>query len=166
MLSLALEPSGFGAVLGVDDGRSGRRPSPPCWHRCGSRAAAPLQSYSSEWQFLPQRIVAIAPTPPAREAPNGMVAVPGGPFVFEVTGIEIEGENRIGLDVQYPWEDSPRSGHHHLLSMKPFYIDQYPVTNAEFKEFLDATHYHPADDHNFLRDWPAEALRRAKRASR
>ena len=34
-----------------------------------------------------------------------------------------------------------------------FYIDQYPVTNAEFKKFLDATHYHPQDDLNFLRDW-------------
>ena len=28
-----------------------------------------------------------------------------------------------------------------------------PVTNAQFKKFLDATHYHPADDLNFLRDW-------------
>ena len=34
-----------------------------------------------------------------------------------------------------------------------FYIDRHPVTNAEFKKFLDATHYHPKDDHNFLRDW-------------
>ncbi len=34
-----------------------------------------------------------------------------------------------------------------------FYIDRTPVTNAEFKTFVDATHYHPKDDHNFLRDW-------------
>jgi formylglycine-generating enzyme required for sulfatase activity len=27
------------------------------------------------------------------------------------------------------------------------------VTNAQFKEFLDATQYHPKDDQNFLRDW-------------
>jgi formylglycine-generating enzyme required for sulfatase activity len=27
------------------------------------------------------------------------------------------------------------------------------VTNAEFKKFIDATHYHTKDDHNFLRDW-------------
>ena len=32
-------------------------------------------------------------------------------------------------------------------------IDKFPVTNAEFKKFLDATHYHPQDDVNFLRDW-------------
>jgi gamma-glutamyl hercynylcysteine S-oxide synthase len=27
------------------------------------------------------------------------------------------------------------------------------VTNAQFKKFLDMTHYHPADDLNFLKDW-------------
>jgi iron(II)-dependent oxidoreductase len=28
-----------------------------------------------------------------------------------------------------------------------------PVTNAQFKKFLDSTRYHPKDDLNFLRDW-------------
>ena len=37
--------------------------------------------------------------------------------------------------------------------MAPFYIDKYDVTNAEFRKFLDATHYHPKDDQNFLKDW-------------
>ena len=32
------------------------------------------------------------------------------------------------------------------IHIKSFYIDKYPVTNAEFKKFLDATHYHPQDD--------------------
>ena len=57
--------------------------------------------------------------------------------------------------MQYPWEDAPRRGHRHLLTIKPFLIDRYPVTNAEFKKFLDAAGYHPKDDHNFLRDWHA-----------
>jgi len=52
-----------------------------------------------------------------------------------------------------PWEDSPRRYHEHVLEMKPFWIDRFPVTNAEFKKFIDATHYHPKDDLNFLRDW-------------
>ena len=42
---------------------------------------------------------------------------------------------------------------HTAMHIGSFYIDKYPVTNAEFKRFLDATHYHPADDHNFLKDW-------------
>ena len=48
---------------------------------------------------------------------------------------------------------SPRRYHEHKMHITPFYIDKYPVTNAEFKKFLDATHYHPADDLNFLKDW-------------
>ena len=29
------------------------------------------------------------------------------------------------------------------MHVASFYIDKYPVTNAQFKKFLDATHYHP-----------------------
>ena len=55
--------------------------------------------------------------------------------------------------MQYPWEDSPRRFHEHTIEIKPFFIDKYPVTNAQFKQFLDATHYAPHDRINFLRDW-------------
>jgi formylglycine-generating enzyme required for sulfatase activity len=116
-------------------------------------AARPLESYSKEWQFLPQRIVEIALTAPTTSVPAGMVRIPGGAFEFNVSGIEIEGSDMKGVDVQYPWEDSPRRGHRHRLTMPAFYIDKYPVTNAEFRRFIEATHYHPADDHNFLRHW-------------
>ncbi len=82
------------------------------------------------------------------------VMVPGASeYTFEVSGIEIEGGDDIGVDVQYPWEDSPRRHHSHRLAIKPFYIDRYPVTNRQFAAFLKATNYHPADGHNFLRDW-------------
>ena len=47
----------------------------------------------------------------------------------------------------------PRRFHEHKMQIRPFYMDKYPVTNAEFKKFLDASHYHPQDDLNFLRDW-------------
>jgi formylglycine-generating enzyme required for sulfatase activity len=65
----------------------------------------------------------------------------------------IEGGNDVGVDVQFPWEDAPRRYHLHKMHVKPFYIDKYPVTNSEFKKFLDASGYRPRDDHNFLRDW-------------
>ena len=39
------------------------------------------------------------------------------------------------------------------LHIDSFWMDRYPVTNAQFKKFLDAAHYHPKDDLNFLRDW-------------
>jgi iron(II)-dependent oxidoreductase len=116
-------------------------------------AARPLSSFSNEWHVLPQHIVPMPPTKPAVAAPPGMIYIPGGRFSFRVSGIEIEGGNEEGVDVQYPWEDSPRPHHNHEMDVKPFYIGRYPVTNAEFGKFLDATHYHPEDDHNFLRDW-------------
>lgn len=37
--------------------------------------------------------------------------------------------------------------------MKPLYMDKYPITNAEFKKFLDATHYQPEDGIDLLHDW-------------
>ena len=64
--------------------------------------------------------------------------IPGGDYLFKVQGIEIEGFDDIGVDVQYPWEDMPRRFHEHRMTVKPFYVDKYPVTNTEFKKFMDA----------------------------
>jgi formylglycine-generating enzyme required for sulfatase activity len=119
-------------------------------------SARPLSSYSSEWKFLPQKIVEIPRTQPASQAPEGMVRIPAGKFLFKINGIELErGEehNDVGVDVQYPWEDSPRTHHSRVMQVEEFFMDKYPVTNSQFKKFLDATHYHPKDDGNFLRDW-------------
>jgi formylglycine-generating enzyme required for sulfatase activity len=118
----------------------------------------PLASFSKEWKTLPQQVTPIAATRRATTAPDGMVKIPAGDFQFEVHGIEIEGMNDEGADVQYPWENSPRRYHSKLLHMDAFWIDRYPVTNAQFKSFLDASHYHPADDHNFLKDWVGDAF--------
>jgi gamma-glutamyl hercynylcysteine S-oxide synthase len=82
-----------------------------------------------------------------------MIKIPAGDFRFKVQGIEIEGFDDVGVDVQYPWEDSPRRYHEHVMNVKSFWIDKYPVTNEQFKKFLDATHYHPKDDLDFLLDW-------------
>ena len=92
----------------------------------------------------------LRPPSPPHAAPAGMVKIPEADFEFQSAGIMIEGGNDVGVDVQYPWEDAPRRYHLHKMHIKSFYIDKYPVTNAEFKKFLDATHYHPHDDHNFL----------------
>jgi hypothetical protein len=51
----------------------------------------------------------IEATQPAAQAPAGMIRIPcTSEFAFEVHGIEIEGGDDIGVDVQYPGEDSPR----------------------------------------------------------
>jgi len=121
--------------------------------RMKTLTATPLASLADKWTFLPQQMVEIESTKLAPGAPSGMIKIPEGTFHFQVRGIEIEGLNNIGVDVQYPWEDSPRRYHDHTLHVKSFWIDKFPVTNQEFKKFLDTTHYHPQDDLNFLRDW-------------
>lgn len=150
-LSFPIEAEGYGAILAMPG-----EPAAEMRALMGKMAAMtekPLAGFSHQWQFLPQTMVRMEPTQPAAKAPEGMVRIPGGAFDFRVRGIEIEGDANIGIDVEYPWEDSPRRFHDHVMTVKPFYIDKYPVTNKQFKDFLDATHYSPKDKGNFLRDW-------------
>ncbi|MGD0089182.1 MAG: SUMF1/EgtB/PvdO family nonheme iron enzyme, partial [Planctomycetota bacterium] len=150
-LAFEIEGRGYGAVLALAAAQT-----PPDVERLLARMAelsrVKLSSLSAEWKALPQTVVEIAPTKAVKAAPEGMVAVPAGKFRFLVAGVEIEGGDP-GVDVQYPWEDLPRKKHDKELDIKAFYIDRFPVSNAEFKKFLDATKYRPDDDHNFLRDW-------------
>jgi formylglycine-generating enzyme required for sulfatase activity len=149
-LSLDIEAHGYGAVL-----------ASPALTPTGQELLAQmrklaergLSTYSAEWRFLPQNLLAMPVAESAKGASTGMVKIPAADFEFRVTGVEIEGGNDIGVDVQMPWENSPRRHHSQLMRVKSFYIDRYPVTNLDYKRFLDATHYHPKDDHNFLRDW-------------
>lgn len=151
VLSFSMEAHGYGAIMVLhgnpDSGVAA------LLTQMKAISARPLSSYSNEWRPLPQTLVDTKPTKAAASAPQGMVKIPGGDFDFKVEGIEIEGHNDAGVDVQYPWEKDARRFHNHRLAVKPFYIDKYPVTNAQFKIFLDATHYRPADALNFLKDW-------------
>ncbi len=151
VLSFQLEAHGYGALL-----KTSRAPDDAIKKlmvRMKELTAKPLASYSHERKVLPQELVPISASKPPSGSPADMVKVPAGDFRFGVEGIEIEGMDDIGVDVQYPWEDSPRRFHDHPMEVKSFWIDKYPVTNAQFKKFLDATHYHPQNDLNFLRDW-------------
>jgi gamma-glutamyl hercynylcysteine S-oxide synthase len=151
-LSLDIEGRGFGAVLAEDQNPPGGSLT-SLLASMAERSRRPLASYSREWKPAPQTMVESKATKSASAAPFGMVMIPGGDYDFKVHGIEIEGGNDPGADVQYPWEDSARRYHHHQLHLHGFYMDRTPVSNAEFKKFLTATSYHPKDDHNFLRDW-------------
>jgi formylglycine-generating enzyme required for sulfatase activity len=151
LLSFALEAGGYGAIVASDGD-----PGPgfaALMVKMKAMTARPLSSYSSEWHDEPQTLVEIKPTNPVSAAPDGMVRIAGGDFDFKVSGTEIEGHNDAGVDVQYPWELSARRFHEHHMTLKPFFMDKYPVTNAQFKKFLDTTRYQPADALNFLKDW-------------
>jgi formylglycine-generating enzyme required for sulfatase activity len=101
--------------------------------------------------LLDERVYEIAPGTPrlisskektssVAETPKDMVLIPAGSFKFHTT----HGDDFIS----YPSynEDS-------VYQMSSFYMDQFPVTNRQFEQFLQATHYEPADTANFLKDW-------------
>ena len=71
---------------------------------------------------------------------KGMVKIPAGSFTFKTT----HGDDFI----RYPNYNNGKK-----YEMKSFMMDKFPVTNAQFKEFLDATKYQPADTANFLKHW-------------
>lgn len=150
-LSFDIEGLGYGAVLATGDELPNRVRT--LIQFMAERLRRPLAEYSQKWRPVQQTIVDIPPTKPASVAPPGMVRIPGGDFDFRVRGIEVEGGNDPGVDVQYPWEEVPRRFHQHRMRIDDFYIDRTPVTNAAFGKFLAATKYHPKDDHNFLRNW-------------
>ncbi len=72
---------------------------------------------------------------------ENMVWVPGGKYHYHATHRFREGGFIL-------FDEGPR-----LIEMSGYYIDPYEVTNAAFKQFIDATAYQPAIPHNFLRHW-------------
>ncbi|WP_250628312.1 formylglycine-generating enzyme family protein [Pinirhizobacter soli] len=152
VVAFPMEGAGFGAVFAIEPGVAvddldaflgGMR----------LLASTRLDSLSSQWRSLPQSIVDIAATRPAATVPEGMVAIPAATFDFVVGGVEIEGQSWEGNDVQYPWETSARRNHRHRIEIPAFHIDRTPVTNAQFKAFLDQSGWKPRDRHNFLHHW-------------
>lgn len=119
----------------------------------------PLERLSAEWQYAVQRILPIAPTAPHTSVPEGMVAIPAGDFRFAVSGVEIEGggnnlySNPYGVDVQYPFEPHPRRFHVQFVHVSPFVMDRYPVTQANYSAYLQATGTLPSDTWHYLANW-------------
>src|SRR5687767_12589536 len=46
------------------------------------------------------------------------------------------------------YDEGPRQ-----VEMLGFSMDRYEVTNADFRQFIEATGYTPDEPHNFLRHW-------------
>jgi formylglycine-generating enzyme required for sulfatase activity len=101
--------------------------------------------------LLDEKIVEIIPgtprlisqylkTPGAASVPAGMVKIPTGKFVFKATN----GDEFI----PYPKDNQGKT-----FDVPAFYMDKHPVTNKQFKTFLNVTHYVPKDTANFLKHW-------------
>ena len=88
--------------------RSNRRPTPAyqaLMTKMKAIAAQAAGELFARVESSAATIVPIAATKAASGSPAGMVKIPARHFLFRVHGIEIEGFNDIGVDVQYPWED-------------------------------------------------------------
>jgi iron(II)-dependent oxidoreductase len=79
------------------------------------------------------------PTKRSSDIPQNMVLVPGMLFEYNVTTNEDF--------MPYPDVNGKTT------DVDSFLIDKYPVTNAEYYEFIIKTGYRPADTARFLRHW-------------
>lgn len=153
-LSFLMEGKGFGAVLaasgsGKDDGLK------KFLAQMHNLAQTPLKDLSVSGTPLAQHVVPIPKTSPGTSVPRGMIRIPAAKgYLFSTKSVMIEGDplpDAVGF--QYPWESHPSRSQQHRMDIASFYIDKYPVTNSQYKAFMDASGYHPRDSHNFLKDW-------------
>jgi hypothetical protein len=101
-LSFEIERRGYGAILAVE-GDTLPEPIKSLLPRMAARAKTRVADLSNQWKCLPRRVVDVPKTSPAKDAPEGMVLARGGKFRFKVSGVEIDGGDFPGIDVQYPW---------------------------------------------------------------
>lgn len=104
----------------------------------------------SDGALIDQGVVSIPAGTPRlisqqEEAPGsgertGMVVIPAGSFLFQTSNGD--------AFISYP---DNREGQ--TISFPSFLMDKYPVTNRQFKAFLEATKYQPADTVRFLAHW-------------
>ena len=153
-LSFPIVANGFGAVMAcksfvVDDSLM------HFLHDMQALNQKPLKDFAVNWNPLPQHLVPIAKTRLLKAAGEGMRLIPASNhYIFESKGVMIEGDKLpSAVGVRHPWEKHPSRDQKHIMQIPSFYMDTYPVTNKEFKKFMDATGYHPRDDYNFLKDW-------------
>ena len=87
----------------------------------------------------PWLVSKVVPTLRATGIAPDMVLIPGTNFSFNVTTLE---------DFM-PYPDVSDK----ITRIDSFLIDKYPVTNAQFYEFLQSSGYRPADTSRYLRHW-------------
>ena len=157
---LNIEAGGYGAILltlgeltEVDD---------EFLNNMLQMTSTPLGNYSKEWKFLPQEMENLEQHPSKinvqmNQSSKETVEVPEGTFTFSVRGNAIEGDDLpLAVDVQMPWENSPRRIHKKVIDIPNLNVDKYPVTNAEYQEFLEASGWQPKSPQNWLRHWTPE----------
>ena len=121
----------------------------------------------------PRRDVHLVPVAATRKTsipPAGMVAVrPRQSKIFTITQLrsrecgfyesmteDLDRETKRPEDIWW-WQHEVRE-FARWIELTPYAIDETPVTNAQYDEFLKATRYRPKHPENFLRHWIAGQL--------
>lgn len=149
-LSFPMEGSGFGAVLATVRTLDALQ---PFLSQMSTLTAQPLASYSTQWNYLLQTMVPIPWTPVPASQPQNTVLLAAVNAMYISFGVEIEGDDTVGIDVQYWWEMTPRKEHYAQLPQGGLFIDKHPVTCSEYQTYLKATQYKPVDNTNYLKNW-------------
>jgi len=103
---------------------------------------------------------------PSNPAPPGMVLSPGGTIRMRIEHQRREcgcypdpgtpPAKEAGFLSGNPFHETLR--HDYSVELRPCFIDEAEVSNADFEKFLAATKYRPKQRHNFLKHWPRGLL--------
>ena len=119
-LHLRMEGAGYGAVLVVPASEPDLEPSTAYMQKMRGLTATNLASYSAVRKFLPQTIAPSLPTPVAEQREGMVEIVPPrapGTYDFQCRGNIQQGDGLPTIvDVQFPFEASPRRNHQHAPS--------------------------------------------------
>lgn len=88
----------------------------------------------------PRRISTVQKTKTSSLVPIGMVKIPEGRFHFKPT----HGDEFI----PYPKQDADST-----FNMPSFFMDEFPVTNSQYLQFVRSSKYKPTDTVNYLKHW-------------
>jgi len=91
--------------------------------------------------------------PIAGEKPEGMVRIGGGRFRYALTN--------NAPPAKFPYAEPPfqptyayepgKPNFAREVDLRPFWMDTFPVTNAQFARFIQETSFHPQNSSNFLK---------------
>ena len=109
-------------------------------------------SFARVASFCRSRSSTIARRSHPRAHRQGMIRIPGGTFDFQVTGsrskAQLERRGRAVSMGRFAAPLSPAPDDDEAVLHRPLSGDERRV-----QEVHRRAHYHPKDDHNFLRDW-------------
>lgn len=156
-LSFDIEPYGYGCIFATSDVSPLPKGFESLIKSLQHRSKTPLYELPISSCILWQELDEVVVTKHVSDNNCGMVRIEGGYYEFSVKGLSAHPHGTSdypGVDIKYPWEFQP-SRHHapYRMRIETFYMDPYPVTESQFKKFLDETNYKPADATNFLKHW-------------